>query len=129
MESEVILDTNIVSAVLKNERALQEQFARVSRVRVPSTVFGELYYGAYHSTRVVSNLAAVDQFLPLVSVLVCDVGTAREYGLIRQELAAKGRPIPENDMWIAAVARQHQLPLVSRDAHFDAVPGLRRLGW
>lgn len=129
MLNEVLLDTNIVSAIFKKDLSLQERLARVATVWVPSTVLGELYFGAYYSTRVVTNLAAISQLLPLGSVMVSDAGTAQLYGLIRQELVSIGQPIPENDMWIAAVARQHGLPLVARDVHFDVVPGLTRLAW
>jgi len=48
---------------------------------------------------------------------------------VRDELKRSGRPIPGNDLWIAALARQHALPLLSRDRHFDLVPGVQRIGW
>jgi tRNA(fMet)-specific endonuclease VapC len=57
-------------------------------------------------------------------VLDCNAGTAYEYGLIRNELRLKGLPIPENDLWLSATARQHDLTLVSRDRHFEYVDGL-----
>jgi predicted nucleic acid-binding protein len=62
-------------------------------------------------------------------VLGGDEPTAERYAQIRGELKRIGRPIPSNDLWIAALARQHALPLLSRDQHFDAVPGLKRVGW
>ena len=55
--------------------------------------------------------------------------TAFHYAEIRFELKQKGTPIPANDLWIAALARQHDLPILSRDQHFDRVAGLRRIGW
>lgn len=62
-------------------------------------------------------------------MLDVDRATASHYAEVRHQLKKDGRPIPENDVWIAALARQHQLPIVSRDAHFDSVRGIRRLGW
>jgi predicted nucleic acid-binding protein len=62
-------------------------------------------------------------------VLAVDEGTARHYADIRDELKRGGRPIPAKDLWIAALARQHALPLLSRDRHFDSVPGVMRIGW
>jgi predicted nucleic acid-binding protein len=62
-------------------------------------------------------------------VLLVDEVTAERYADIRAELKRAGRPIPGNDLWIAALARQHKTPLLSRDAHFDFVPGLKRIGW
>jgi predicted nucleic acid-binding protein len=61
--------------------------------------------------------------------LAVDGDTADRYAEVRGELKQSGRPIPSNDLWIAALARQHALPLLSRDEHFDSVPGLRRIGW
>ena len=55
--------------------------------------------------------------------------TAEHYGRIRAQLAQSGTPIPENDIWIAALALEHQLPLAARDAHFDRVTGLQVLNW
>jgi len=69
------------------------------------------------------------QFTPTYLVLGVDETTAERYAEIREELRRKGRPIPANDLWIAALARQHALPLLSRDQHFDSVPGLKRVGW
>jgi predicted nucleic acid-binding protein len=62
-------------------------------------------------------------------ILLPDRATADYYAAIRQELKKRGHPIPENDVWIAALARQHALEIVSRDPHFDQVPGIRRIGW
>ena len=55
--------------------------------------------------------------------------TSRVYAEIRYELRLAGRPIPENDLWIAALARQHRLPVLTNDAHFDQVSGVQRVGW
>ena len=60
-------------------------------------------------------------------VLTVDAATAESYADVREELRRKGWPIPENDLWIAALARRRTLPVVSRDDHFDTVSGLRRV--
>ena len=75
------------------------------------------------------NLARVDDFAINNVVLACDTETARRYGKIKELLRAGGRPIPENDIWMAAIALQHNLILVTRDAHFEAVDGLRLAAW
>ena len=62
-------------------------------------------------------------------VLTADVTTATFYALVRHELKSLGQPIPYHDIWIAALARQHRLPVVSRNSHFDSVRGIRRLSW
>jgi tRNA(fMet)-specific endonuclease VapC len=62
-------------------------------------------------------------------LLLPDEGTAETYAVLKAELARIGRPIPDNDLWIAAIARQWDLPLATRDAHFAVVPGLTILTW
>jgi len=72
-------------------------------------------------------VARVDSISRDRSILFCDQGTARAYGEIKHALRCKGRPIPENDLWIAAIAAQHDLTLVSRDDHFNHIDQIRRL--
>ncbi len=124
MNGRYLLDTNIVIAIFADEAALRQKLAGAGEVFVPSIVLGELYYGAQKSARIASNVARVGEFAANNIVLVCDTETARQYGEIKRELRAKGRPIPENDIWIAAVAKQHQLTLITRDGHFNNVDGL-----
>ncbi len=88
----------------------------------------ELYYGARKSARVAANLARIDDATSS-AVLVCDTATGQQYGQIKNSLRQKGRPIPENDIWIAAIAQQYQLTLVSRDEHFREVDGLSVERW
>lgn len=71
----------------------------------------------------------LDDALATTSVLAADETTTRHYAEIRLQLASAGTPIPMNDLWIAAIARQHKLPVISRDAHFDQVEGIVRIGW
>jgi tRNA(fMet)-specific endonuclease VapC len=129
MNGRYLLDTNVVIAIFANEPALHHQLAGADEVFVLSIVLGELYYGAQKSARSAANVARVDEFAANNTVLVCDTETARQYGEIKSELRAKGRPIPENDIWIASVAKQHQLILVTRDGHFNNVSGLLTEVW
>jgi tRNA(fMet)-specific endonuclease VapC len=92
-------------------------------------VLGELYYGAFRSGRIQENLAVIDALAQEVTVLPVDESTARLFGAIHQELRAKGKPIPENDIWIAAAAKQYDLTLVTRDGHFAEVSGLTVEHW
>lgn len=126
--NEVMLDTNIVSAALDQEAPILAKLAAAVAF-IPNIVLGELYYGAYASTRVESNLERIDSLLENYSVVVCDEDTARQYGMIRADLKKKGRPIPENDVWIAALAIQHGLTLVTRDKHFAEVDSLAIERW
>ncbi|MFB3920839.1 MAG: type II toxin-antitoxin system VapC family toxin [Terriglobia bacterium] len=129
MNGRFALDTNIVIALWEDELSLRRRFDEASATFVPSIVLGELYYGAVKSFRLEANLARVDEFAATNTVLSCDAGTAQHYGRIRADLSKKGRPIPDNDVWIAALAQQYGLTLVTRDEHFKAVGGLSVERW
>ena len=124
-----LLDTNIVIALFAGEPSVHRRFDLAEHVFLPNFVVGELFYGACASDRKATNLLRIDSFVTDSEVLFCDARTARDYGDVRYDLRQKGRPIPENDVWIATLALQHGLILVSRDAHFDEVTGLMREAW
>lgn len=121
----VVLDTNIVIALFAGDPEITDSIARKSAVFLPVPALGELYRGAFGSTRRAENLNKIEQFAGAVAVLHCDRGTARYYGELKQELRSKGRPIPENDLWIGAIAKQHSLAVMTRDEHFKLVAGLQ----
>ncbi len=129
MNGSVLLDTNIVIAIMNLQIAIDRHLGRGQRWYISSIVLGELYYGAFHSTRIAENLARVEAWHSEETLLVCDAGTAREYGQIRKKLRSKGRPTPENDIWIAATARQYDLTLITRDQHFREVDSLAVEVW
>jgi len=129
MNGRLLLDTNAVVALFSNDPAIQQRLAAATEVFLPLTVLGELHYGAENSARQAENHSKVDQFAQSSSLLYCDLETARRYGEIKRALRLKGRPIPENDIWIAAVAMQHNLTIISRDQHFCEVDGLSVEGW
>ena len=124
-----LLDTNIVIALFAHDTAVAQRLEQAASVFVPGTVIGELYFGAYNSARVEQNVARVTEFAASSAVLWIDATTAQYYGQLKAELRTLGHPLPENDVWIAALARQFSLTLVSRDAHFKAVPDLAVEAW
>lgn len=124
-----LLDTNIVIALFARDSAVEQRLAVANEIFVPSIVIGELYYGARKSSRLTENLGRINEFVAGSAVLPCDTVTAQHYGSIKSRLRAKGRPIPENDIWIAAVAIQHQLTLAARDTHFEEIDGLQVETW
>jgi len=125
----VILDTNAVSALLSGDPALAERLSYARRHHLPVIVIGEYRYGLMRSRHRRNLSLLLDSLVRESLVLRVDESTAQTYAEIRDELRACGRPIPENDVWIAALARQHAEPIVSRDEHFDEVRTLRRVGW
>lgn len=129
MSGRFLLDTNIVIAFLAEDPAVIRHLTEERAIFVPSIALGELYYGTYKSSRVVANLARIDELAESNVVLACDTATAKQYGETKNALRMKGRPIPENDIWIAALAIQHRLTLVSRDKHFTETEGLLIETW
>jgi len=128
MAGKFLLDANIIIALFSGEKRVAERIAG-TEVLVPSTALGELYYGARKSAHAAENLARIEQFAAATQVLRCDAVTAWIYGDIRNHLRLKGRPIPENDIWIAATAIQYDVTLATRDEHFDNVSDLKRENW
>jgi len=129
MNGRRLLDTNIVIAVLEGEPSVEGKVDASESTHTSSTVLGELFFGAAKSSKVGPNRLRIEQFAARFSVLDVDSVTARHYGDLKELLKRKGRPIPENDIWIAAVALQHDLTLVTRDRHFKEVPGLSLESW
>lgn len=128
--SGLLLDTNIVVAILKREEVVLVKLEEVlGSLFVSVIALGELRFGARKSSRVEENLQRVEGFAAESNILPCDEETARIYGDVKDGLRRKGRPIPENDIWIAAAARQHGLVLVTRDGHFEHVEGLWLERW
>jgi tRNA(fMet)-specific endonuclease VapC len=125
----LILDTNALSAFFAGDRSLDVFLAESGRQHLPTVVIGEYRFGLIRS-RLRDHLQ--ERLSGLISdsiVLPIELNTTIHYARVRDELNRQGTPIPENDVWIAALARQHGLPVVSRDGHFDRVPGVIRLGW
>jgi tRNA(fMet)-specific endonuclease VapC len=129
MSGKFLLDTNIVIALFAKDPTVQVHLRVAEEVFVPSIVLGELYYGVRKSGRVKQNLKRIDEFAFSNAVLACDLDTAREYGKIKSALQAEGRLIPENDIWITAIAQQHDLTLATRDGHFKDVKHLKVEVW
>ena len=122
------LDTNIVIALLEGDEAVLTNLDQAREVFVPAIVFGELFFGAAKSSRPLENSAKLEQFAVGRTMLPCDLRVAREYGRLKQDLRAKGKPIPENDLWIAAMALVLDATLVARDGDFRTIEGLAQVG-
>ncbi|MFH1904321.1 MAG: type II toxin-antitoxin system VapC family toxin [bacterium] len=129
MNGKYLLDTNIIIALFADEPILTDKIAKAEDISVPAVVIGELFYGANKSGRPEKNSERIDRFASGNVILNCDTETARWYGKVKNSLRKKGRPIPENDIWIAAIAFQHDLTLVSRDEHFEEVEDLKLEKW
>ena len=125
----MILDTNALSAWAEGLAAVETPFRSAARLVVPSIVLGEYYFGIRQSRHRSRYEAWLRRYLPLAEIAVVISATANAYADIRLALKRSGNPIPPNDVWIAALARQHALPVLSNDTHFDAVEGVRRIAF
>lgn len=125
----MILDTNALSAAADGDPAIVTHLEQADQVAIPVIVLGEYRYGIAQSR----HRTAYESWLKglLNDCLVLDVQepTTPHYSEIIQDLKRKGKPIPTNDIWIAALCRQHAMPLLTRDRHFDAVTGIKRVAW
>jgi tRNA(fMet)-specific endonuclease VapC len=126
----LILDTNAVSALLAGRSdSLHRVLDDADRHHLPLPVIAEYQFGLLQLPRP-RRLQSLFRRLEADSILLLpDRVTADSYASIRHDLKKLGQPIPENDLWIAALARQFDLDIVSQDAHFDQVPAIRRIGW
>jgi tRNA(fMet)-specific endonuclease VapC len=118
MNGKFLLDTNIIISLFNDEPDIDEIIFNAEEVFVPCIAIGELYYGANKSSRIQENTNHITEFTAVNTVLSCDVNTAIRYGNIKNLLKEKGKPIPENDIWIAAITQQFDLTLITKDKHF-----------
>ncbi len=125
----MILDTNALSAFVDGTRKVGERLRAEGRAAIPVIVLGEFRYGIAGSRHRAAYEAWLKEHLPDFDVLSITEATTVAYAGVRVALKKAGRPIPANDAWIAALALEHRLPVLTRDEHFDAVPGLQRVGW
>jgi Predicted nucleic acid-binding protein, contains PIN domain len=125
----MILDTNGLSALAEGESRLEPILRKATQIAVPVIVLGEYRYGIQQSRERQRYEHWLVEYLSTFRVLNVDEHTTTPYVAVRGELKRAGTPIASNDVWIAALCRQHSLPVLSRDRHFDLVPGLRRIDW
>jgi tRNA(fMet)-specific endonuclease VapC len=128
MNGSYLLDTNIVIAFFRQEENVVQHVSQAD-IYVPIIVVGELAYGAFNENRSASDLARIHAFIADVNILGCDERVAEAYGEIKAAQRRKGCPLPENDLWIAAIAQRHALTLVSRDGHFEEIAGIALATW
>jgi tRNA(fMet)-specific endonuclease VapC len=126
---EVIADTNALSAFADGDVNVMRPLRQASQLAIPVVVLGEYRFGIAQSRKRSDYELWLEETLPLCRVIDIDRETSVWYAEIRLELKRAGKPVPSNDLWIAALCRQHCLPLLSQDRHFDFVAGLRRISW
>ena len=125
----MLLDTNAISAWAKDDADLLRALRPDRTWYLSAIALGEYRYGLLKSTRRTELEAWLESIENACVVLAADATTARHYATLRRALDAVPGEVPYHDIWIGALALQHNVEVVSRDAHFDAMPGVRRIGW
>ena len=125
----MILDTNALSAFAENQAKAIAHIAAAEELHLPVIVLGEYRFGVATSRRRREYEAWLARGRAFWNLLPIVEETATRCAVLREELRKAGTPLPANDVWIAALALQHELPILSRDEHFDAVAGITRLGF
>ena len=120
----LLVDTSAYSAYLRGHQGIGEEIRRADELFVNPAVLGELLSGFREGTRYQRNLSLLRRFLAAsrVHALDLDDETADRYSIIHAGLRRAGRPIPTNDLWIAASAMQHGLTVLTTDPHYERIP-------
>lgn len=124
MSGEFLIDTNALIKLIGRDPRLRWRMGHDFRCFLSMISVGELCAGAHLSSRQAFNLAEIQRVCTEIPILGGDFETAYEYGRIQASLRRRGRPIPSNDVWIAATALRHEMTLITLDKHFNWVEGL-----
>lgn len=124
----VALDTNRLTDLFRGDTQLAEQLGTCEEVWIPLIVLGEVKAGFLGGRQQHRNEALLHRLLgkPTVGILLPGRETAEQYARLFVQLKRAGTPIPDNDLWIAALMLEHDLMLITRDAHFERIPQLLR---
>jgi tRNA(fMet)-specific endonuclease VapC len=128
-DADLILDTNALSAFADEDPGIETALREAKFLALPVIALGEYRYGIAQSRYQEEYEAWLNDLLAECQVLEITEPTTKFYAGVQNELREAGKPIPANDIWIAALCRQYKLPLLSRDHHFDFVRGIRRVEW
>jgi predicted nucleic acid-binding protein len=125
----MMLDTNALSAWADGDAALLHTLPKDRPWHLPVVVLGEFLFGVRRSRERANLEVWIEEVKACCVVVSVDAETAIRYADIREELRVAATPIPENDIWIAALSIQHGVPLASLDRHFDRIRGIKRVAW
>lgn len=127
--SKYLLDTNIIIEIFEGNKTIVDNLKDLPEIFISSVVAGELFVGINRVRNKAKHLKKLNAFFELCTILPIDTATAEHYGFIVANLYKKGRPIPTNDIWIAATAMQYKLVLVTKDKHFSEIEKLKAETW
>uniref|UniRef100_UPI00404AFC28 type II toxin-antitoxin system VapC family toxin n=1 Tax=Flavobacterium sp. TaxID=239 RepID=UPI00404AFC28 len=127
MNGNYLLDSNAIIDYLRGNNKSLLDLMEKKNVAVPVIVVGELYYGAENSTQIKKHLTQIEAFITSITIIDVTFETSKIYGSIRTKLKKLGKPIPENDIWIAAIALQNESVLITNDHHFKNIKNLKTI--
>lgn len=125
MNGKYLFDANVIIDVFRGKMSTIEKVKDINLVYIPAIVLGELYYDANKSNQTDKRKIEIEELEKNVTVLNVSQTTAHIYGEIKNILRGLGKPIPENDIWIAAIAKEYDLILITRDKHFNHIKSIR----
>ena len=127
--NKILLDTNIVIEIFDGNKSIAGKIDKLKDFCIPAIVLGELYVGINRVVNKSKHLKMLHNFMELSTIITIDKETAKQYGEIVAKLFKKGKPIPTNDVWIAAIAKQYEFTLITRDKHFNEIEDLMIKNW
>jgi tRNA(fMet)-specific endonuclease VapC len=129
MNGDYLLDTSIIIRIFNNDITVVDKIKSSRNIFIPVIAIGELYFGANNSIQKENNIGKINILSQSLPILIVDTQTAKLYGYIKENLKRIGKPIPENDIWIASISLQHSLTLACRDNHFSFINDLKYEMW
>jgi predicted nucleic acid-binding protein len=125
MNGRCLVDTNVIIRLLSGDERSVKLFDQAESICIPAIVAGEMFYGAENSTKRQENMSNFSNFLSQYEVAEVDLEVAQAYGEVKAQLKKDGVNIPENDLWVAAIAIARQFVLLTFDSHFSKINGLQ----
>ena len=129
MTGKTCLDSSVVIRHFRGESSVTGKIKALEAPCLASFAYAELIYGARLAREPEASRRKLDELVARCALVFPDAATLETYADLKVQLRAQGTPIPENDLWIAALCVQHDLQLAFRDKHFDFIPGLKKLHW
>ena len=124
-----LIDTNIIIYYINNDRKIVNRLINKSNIYISTISVGELYFGVNVSSKKNENIKVLDKYINYFDILGTNINTAYHYATIRATLRKIGKPIPDNDIWIAAIAKEHNLIIATRDKHFLSLDFIQTENW
>ena len=112
-----LIDTNIIDAFHDEEECIVERMQKLDKIKIACISIGELFYGVIKSTQKTKNMNNLTHIINFYEILYIDYEVTYQNGDIKAKLRSIGRPTPDNDIWIAAIAKKHDLVIATRDKH------------